>query len=90
MRFSGVAIEFARTEFAERATGDGDRQRSSYCNVFGARRYTWIASWYAITVRYCNEAVASTAASVHSRREVLFANVRRHTNQMKNIEVSIG
>jgi hypothetical protein len=32
----------ARAEFAERAIGDGDRQRSSYCNVFGARWYNMI------------------------------------------------
>ncbi len=44
----------------------------------------------AIAIPYRNESVASTAASVHSRRKVLFTDVRRHPNQIKNIEVSLG
>ena len=51
---------------------------------------TWIADWHAIPVLCSNEPISATAASVHSRREVLFTNVRRHITQMKNIEVSIG
>ncbi len=65
-------------EFAEHENRDGDRQRPSNCNVLERV----VTSGFQVGTPSRSDIATSfgafTEASVHSLREVLFTNVRRH------------